>query len=213
MLGLPLKKPLAALAEERKKMKNLANFLFEVGMLKRTPRTGFQFLGSGSESVAEHLYRSAIIGFTLAKLDGQVDTEKVLKLCLFHDIPEARTGDMNYVNKKYVRVDEKKAVEDLAATLPFGKEYREIVEEFSKVSSREALIAHDADQLEMILALKEYRDLGNSYADEWFPFALRRLRTTVAKELAETIWVTDSSRWWFDDDNEWWVNGTKPEKD
>ena len=35
-------------------------------------------------------------------------------LCLFHDIPEARTGDLNYVNKKYVKVAERKAVEDLA---------------------------------------------------------------------------------------------------
>ncbi len=194
-------------------MKNLANFLFEVGMLKKTPRSGFQFLGSGSESVAEHLYRSAIIGFTLAKLDGQVDTEKVLKLCLFHDIPEARTGDMNYVNKKYVRVDEKKAVNDLAATLPFGNEYRETLEDFSKIKSREALIAHDADQLEMILALKEYKDLGNRNAEEWFPFAVRRLKTAAAKELAETIWNTDSTRWWFDDDSEWWVNGKKPNPD
>jgi len=194
-------------------MKNLANFLFEVGMLKRTPRSGFQFLGSGSESVAEHLYRSAIIGFTLAKLDGQVDTEKVLKLCLFHDIPEARTGDMNYVNKKYVRVDEKKAVDDLAATLPFGAEYRDTIDEFSRVTSREALIAHDADQLEMILALKEYKDLGNRNADEWFPFAVRRLKTAAAKELAETIWKTDSSRWWFDDDSEWWVNGSRLKDD
>ncbi|MBN2429710.1 MAG: HD domain-containing protein [Deltaproteobacteria bacterium] len=194
-------------------MKNLANFLFEVGMLKRTPRSGFQFLGSGSESVAEHLYRSTIIGFTLAKLDGQVDTEKVLKLCLFHDIPEARTGDMNYVNKKYVRVDEKKAVDDLAATLPFGTEYRETLEEFDKVTSRESLIAHDADQLEMILALKEYKDLGNRNAEEWFPFAVRRLKTPAAKELADTIWKTDSTRWWFDNDSDWWVNGTKVKKD
>lgn len=194
-------------------MKNLANFLFEIGMLKRTPRSGFQFLGSGSESVAEHLYRSAIIGFTLAKLDGEVDTEKVLKLCLFHDIPEARTGDMNYVNKKYVRVDENKAVNDLAATLPFGAEYQGSLEEFNEISSREALIAHDADQLEMILALKEYHDLGNRNADEWFPFALRRLKTSAARQLAETIWKTDSSRWWFDDDTDWWINGTKTKND
>lgn len=194
-------------------MKNLANFLFEVGMLKRTPRSGFQFLGSGSESVAEHLYRSTIIGFTLAKLDGQADTEKVLKLCLFHDIPEARTGDMNYVNKKYVRVDEKKAVDDLAATLPFGPEYQETIEEFSENNSRESLIAHDADQLDLILTLKEHKDLSNRNADEWFPFALRRLKTDAARELAETIWKTDSTRWWFDDDNDWWTNGNKPEKD
>ncbi len=47
--------------------------------------------------------------------------------------------------------------------------------------SREALIAHDADQLEMILALKEYKDLGNRYADEWYPFRCRRLQTEAAQ--------------------------------
>jgi putative hydrolase of HD superfamily len=181
-------------------MKNLANFFFEVGMLKRTPRTGFQFLGSGAESVAEHSFRTAIIGYTLARLDGGADVGKVLRLCLFHDIPEARTGDLNYV-------DEKKAVADLAETLPFGEEYRETIEEFSAQQSLESRLAHDADQLEMILALKEYKDLGNRYADEWYPFSVRRLKTDTARRLAESIWSTDSSRWWFDDDQEWWVKG------
>jgi len=81
-------------------MKNLANFFFEVGMLKRTPRTGFQFLGSGAQSVAEHSFRTAIIVYTLACLYGTVDTARVVQLCLFHDVPEARIGDLNYVAKK-----------------------------------------------------------------------------------------------------------------
>jgi putative hydrolase of HD superfamily len=190
-------------------MKNLANFFFEIGMLKRTPRTGFQFLGSGAESVAEHSFRTAIIGYTLARLDGRADVGKVLQLCLFHDVPEARTGDLNYVNKKYVSVDEQRAVADLADTLPFGAEYRAILEEFAARESLEAQLAHDADQLEMILALKEYKDLGNRYADEWYPFSVRRLKTDTARSLAESIWSTDSSRWWFDDDDQWWVKGSR----
>jgi putative hydrolase of HD superfamily len=190
-------------------MKNIANFFFEVGMLKRTPRTGFQFLGSGAESVAEHSFRTAIIGYTLARMDGEIDVGRVVQLCLFHDIPEARTGDLNYVNKKYVTVDEQRAVQDLARTLPFGADYQQMIEEFAAGESREALIAHDADQLEMILALKEYKDLGNRYADEWYPFAVRRLRTESARRLAEIVWETDSTRWWFDEDSEWWVKGKK----
>ena len=190
-------------------MKNLANFFFEVGMLKRTPRTGFQFLGSGAESVAEHSFRTAIIGYTLARLDGEADVGRVLQLCLFHDVPEARTGDLNYVNKKYVIANEEEAVADLARTLPFGDDYREVIEEFSARKSRESRIAHDADQLEMILALKEYKDLGNRYADEWYPFAVQRLKTESARRLAETIWETDSTRWWFDEDSEWWVKGRR----
>ena len=191
-------------------MKNIAHFFFELGMLKRTPRTGFQFLGSGAETVAEHIFRTAMIGYALAQLDEQADAARVVLLCLFHDVPEARTGDLNYVNKKYVRADETKAVEDLARTLPFGDDYRALHGEFAEKRTREALLAHDADQLEMILALKEHKDLGNRYADEWYPFSVRRLRTEVAKRLAETIWTTDSSRWWFDDDSEWWVKGERP---
>ncbi|MDT8419905.1 MAG: HD domain-containing protein [Desulfuromonadales bacterium] len=190
-------------------MKNLANFLFEVGMLKRTPRTGFQFLGSGAESVAEHSFRTAIIGYTLAQMDGSADVGRVLQLCLFHDIPEARMGDLNYVNKKYLQANEARAVEDLARQLPFGEDYRETLEEFAAEQSREAQLSHDADQLEMILALKEYKDLGNRYADEWYPFAFERLQTDIARQLATTIWETDSTRWWFDGDAEWWIKGKR----
>src|SRR5512135_2659176 len=101
-------------------MKNIANFLFEAGMLKRTPRTGYQFLGSGSESVAEHIFRTVYIGFALGRMAGTVDADRIVKMCMFHDLPEARTGDQNYVNKKYVTVDLSKAVGDMASQLPFG---------------------------------------------------------------------------------------------
>lgn len=188
-------------------MKRIANFLFEAGMLKRTPRTGFQFLGSGAESVAEHIFRTVYIGYTLGRLSKGVDTDKLIKLCLFHDLPEARTGDLNYVNKKYVRPDIEKAVNDLASTVPFGNEITELIREFEKGESAEARLAHDADQLELILALKEYKDVGNKYADEWLDFALKRLKTDTARGLAETILETDSSLWWFSDKSDWWVTG------
>ncbi|MCR5220205.1 MAG: HD domain-containing protein [bacterium] len=193
-------------------MKNLANFLFEAGMLLKTPRSGFQFLGSGDSSVAEHLFRTTVVGFTLARLDPQADSDKVLKLCLFHDLPEARTGDMNYVNKKYVEVDENKAIEELSATLPFGDEYRELLKEFNEGTSREARIARDADQLELILSLRECHDLGNRYAQEWYPYAVKRLQTENARKLATTIWETDSSQWWMDDNENWWIHAKHQKK-
>ena len=113
------------------------------------------------------------------------------------------------MNKKYVDADEKKAVNDLAETLPFGKELRDLIGEFIEGETEEAKLARDADQLEMILALKEYKDLGNRYADEWLEFSLKRLQTDTAKELARTILETDSSLWWFSDKGDWWVNGGK----
>jgi len=190
-------------------MIQLANFLFEAGMLKRTPRSGFQFLGSGAESVAEHIFRTAYIGYVLGSLTEGADVDRLMKICLFHDLPEARTGDLNYVNKKYVVPDEGRAVRDMAARLPFGEDIRALIEEFNEGTSLEARLARDADQLEMILALKEYKDIGNAYAEEWLEFALKRLDSDLAKELAATIVSTDSSLWWFEDKGDWWVHGTR----
>jgi putative hydrolases of HD superfamily len=190
-------------------MKNIANFLFEAGMLKRTPRSGFQFLGTGAESVAEHIFRTSYIGYALGNMEKGIRVDRLIKMCLFHDLPEARTGDLNYVNKKYVEANEKKAIEDLAQTVPFGTEIRELIHEFIEGKTAEAKLARDADQLEMILALKEYKDLGSKYADEWLEFSLQRLQTDTAKGLAKTILDTDSSLWWFSDKGDWWVSGGK----
>lgn len=188
-------------------MRDIVNFLFEVGMLKKTPRTGFQFLGSGCESVAEHVLRTMFIGYTLCKLRGDVDELKVLRMCLVHDLPEARTGDMNYVYKKYVTVDENKAVRELTEQLLFGDEIRTVIDEFNEKKTEESLIAHDADQLSLIFQLKECEDLGNKYSREWIAFAVKRLLTDTAREMADTVIETDSSLWWFKDKGDWWING------
>ena len=190
-------------------MDSIANFLFEVGMLNKTPRSGYQFLGSGRESVAEHILRTIFVGYTLCKMDKSLDELRVLKMCLFHDLPEARTGDMNYVNKKYVEVDEEKAVRELTEGLFFGSDIKAVIDEFNRKETKEALIALDADQIALILQLKEYGDLGNKYSEEWIKYALQRLNTKDAKELAEKIIKTDSSNWWFREKSDWWVNGNR----
>ena len=188
-------------------MESIADFLFEVGMLCKTPRSGYQFLGSGRESVAEHVLRAVFVGYALCKLNDPLDELRVLKMCVLHDLPEARTGDMNYVNKKYVEVDEAKAVRELTEGLFFGGDIRQAIEEFNAKETKESQIARDADQIALILQLKEYGDLGNKYSDEWIKYALQRLSTEEGKNLAARIIQTDSSHWWFKDKSDWWVNG------
>ena len=190
---------------DRDALAPIADFLFEVGMLKRTPRTGLQFLGSGSDSVAEHILRATYIAFALGRLVPQADRHRLLLLCLLHDLPESRTGDLNYENKKYVQADEKAAMRDLARTLPFGTEMEALLEEFNARQTLEARLANDCDQLELLLLLKEEKDRGNPQADEWIPFALRRLQEPIAQQLARAILATHSSDWWFTDRGDWWV--------
>lgn len=196
--------------EEKDLHKILTLFLFEVGMLKRIPRTGYQFLGSGGESVAEHCFRASIIGYTLAKIAGG-DPSKVALMCLFHDLPEARTGDQNYMNKKYVKADEERALEDQMQGLPFRDEIKELLRDFNKGSSKEAILARDADQLDLIFELKVQLDLGNKQAKDWIYYAQKRLKTSQALELAQKIVETDWTEWWFDKKSIWWVNGPNEE--
>ncbi len=188
-------------------MESIADFLFETGMLAKTPRSGYQFLGSGRETVAEHILRTIYVGYTLCKINSSLDELRVLKMCALHDLPEARTGDMNYVNKKYVQVDEAKAVRELTETVFFGDDIKQAIDEFNARQTPESLAARDADQIALILQLKEYGDLGNKYSEEWIKYAMQRLATEEGRKLAGRIIQTDSSHWWFKEKGDWWING------
>jgi len=187
-------------------MRESVNFLFEIGMLKKIPRSGFQFLGTGGESVAEHSFRVAVIAYVLAKNEPKADMERVVLMSLFHDFHEARTGDHNYVNKKYVSINEEGAIDDLARELPFGKEIVSLISEFNSQETIEAKLSRDADQIDFILELKRQKDLGNQSAAEWLRYSVKRLVTDFAKKMADEIISTDSSDWWFEKNEKLWVN-------
>ena len=182
----------------------LADFCNEVGMLRHTPRSGYAFLGSGRENVAEHSYRVSVLGYALARLTG-ADPARVAFLCLFHDLHEARTGDFNYVNHRYNQCRAREALEDATQGTGLAEDILGFRDELAEGRSPEAELAHDADQLDLILNLKRESDLGNRYADKWLESALERLRTDIAKELAQTILRTDHTDWWYlGPDRKWW---------
>ena len=177
-------------------MKNIANLLFEAKMLKEIPRSGYHFLGSGRESVAEHSFMISFVAFMMAGMETDVDALKLIRMCLVHDLPESRTGDLNYVQKKYVLADEKKAVEDLIRNIPFGDSIRDLIDEFNDGKTREAALAKDADQLSFILELKTLQDTGRKGPEEWLPIVLGRLKTDTGKKIAESIMDTNWDEWW-----------------
>src|SRR4030042_5441367 len=89
-------------------MKNkVTNYFFEVGMLKKILHNGPQCAGvKRTDTVAEHVYRAAVIGYIMGELEG-LNGEKVASIVLFHDNPESRIGDHNKVAQRYI--DRKKA--------------------------------------------------------------------------------------------------------
>ncbi len=188
-------------------MKGLANYFFEAGMLKKMRRTGYPFLGSGGESVADHCFRAALIGYSLALDDPELDAARVALMLLHHDLAEARTGDLNYMHKQYARADEAKATEDMVDGLPeaVAGQVRALVDEFNQKETPEARLAGDADQLDLIVELKEQQDLGNPYARHWIHYAVKRLGTQAARDMAREILDTDWTDWWFEKNDDLWV--------
>lgn len=194
-------------------MRRLADFVFELGMLRKTPRTGYQFLGSGAENVAEHSFRTAMIGYILAHRAG-ADVCRTVMMCLFHDVHEARIGDFNYVNRIYNTSKPELALHHALEGTGLQDDGVSLWHELEGGQTQEALLAQDADQLDFIANLKEEKDLGNPYAEKWLGHAVLRLKTDTARELAEAILATDQADWWFaGPDESWWRKGNgKPVK-
>lgn len=188
------------------KMGRLADFFNEVGILKNVPRSGFAFLGTGHENIADHSFRASIIGYVLAIL-ANADVSRVTFLCLFHDLHEARTGDFNYVNHRYDTCNARQALEDCCKGTGLEEKILEYWQEFEARRTLESLLAHDADQLDLICNLQTELTNGNEFAKEWLDSALKRLKTDVAINLAHEILRTNPHRWWYGQmEKEWWIN-------
>jgi putative hydrolase of HD superfamily len=178
-------------------MSNIANLLFQAKILKEIPRSGFNFLGAGRESVAEHTYCTTFIAYVMTHMVSDVDAFRLISMCLVHDLTEARIGDLNSVHKEYVAANEEKALEDTIEDLPFGSALADLVNEFNENRTREARLARDADQLALVLDLKALYDTGYTSPEKWLPPVIERLQTQTGKLLAEKIMSTEWDNWWF----------------
>lgn len=193
-------------------LNQIADFLYEVGMLQHTPRSGFQFLGSGNQTVAEHMHRASVIAFILAVMAKVENPYRVAFMATIHDVSESRISDLNYVHQKYNQRLEDKAHKDLVDSLPsvVGDQLAGLIDEYEERETLDSKLVKDADNIEWILSLKEQLDIGNERAKEWLASAKERLKTDQAKELIDIVLNTRSDRWWFGDPNdEWWITRNK----
>lgn len=179
-------------------MKAIADLLFEAKILKDIPRSGFAFLGAGRESVAEHSFAAAFIGYVMSQIAPEADSYRLVTMCLLHDLPEARTGDLNYVQKKYVVADENRAVDDATKNLQFADQIKGLINEFNRQETLEARLAHDADQLAFILDLKSISDVGSRTPDNWLPVVRKRLKTELGGKIADAVSQRGWDAWWIE---------------
>ncbi len=177
-------------------MQRIAELLYEACFLKHMPRSGYQYLGTGKESVAEHVYTAMFIGYVLGQLEPKANAHRLTTMCLLHDLPEARTGDLNYVQKKYAAANEEQAISDAFQDLPFGQDMENIITEYNAGETLESQLAHDADQLALIIDLKSLKDVGHQTPQTWLPHVRKRLKTPLGQQLAEALLNEDWDGWW-----------------
>jgi putative hydrolase of HD superfamily len=120
-------------------------------------------------------------------------------MCLIHDLPEARIGDLNTVHKKYVKAEETKALADTIKGLAFGQNLTELFDEYGEGRSIEAKLAHDADQLALILELKDLMDRGYKPPESWIQNVISRLETETGQKIARAVTDTHRDEWWRDE--------------
>ena len=174
-------------------------YLFEVGQLKLSRRTGWWHAGVPEpESVAEHTFRTAIIGYVLAVLEG-ADPNLTAALCLFHDVAEARTGDVPNVARAYVsRQPDVRVAADQVNGMPAALRDAILgaVERFARQDSPEALLAKDADRLECVMQAREYQQQGFRNTGPWMESNLAKLRSPAARLLGERSLTMLPDEWW-----------------
>lgn len=181
-------------------MKPLADLIYEAGVLSKVRRSGWWLAGvDRPESVAEHCFRTALIAFILADMEG-CDAERAASMALFHDLHEARVLDMHKVGQRYADWEEAegKAIGEQLESLPPGLRFRigSYKGDFQKTASKEAVIARDADHLECLARAREYQAAGNPQVKDWIANSRKRLRTDSAKRLAAQCLRTGPQDWW-----------------
>lgn len=198
----PAKKKSSA-SKKTKDDTRIAQFLFEIGTLRRLPRIHRQTLlvDDVTDTIASHTFRVAMIGWHLAKME-KVDPYKVVMMCLIHDLGEARSNDHNWVHKRYIKIFDDEINKDQLGTLPYDDLFG-LINEYEKRETKEAIVAKDADYVDQILLLREYEWQGNKEAPLWLhdkerkvPYAkVKDLKTKSAQKIGKAIYDERPTTW------------------
>ena len=107
-----------------------------------------------------------VLSDTLVEKGINLDTEKVMRLALLHEIAEARIGDIPFTARHYVGSESKEAAERLASQEMLtelgylGNRYQDLWEEFETGKTLEAKLVRAADKLEMMIQVLTYEKTG-----------------------------------------------------
>ena len=168
--------------------------------LKDTTRHCYTSKGR-HESVAEHSWMMTLMAFFMRDEFPNADMDKVIRMCIIHDLGECFTGDIPTFSKEQVHEDiEENLLFNWIETLHayYAEEmkalYNEMAERetveakiYKAIDSLEALIQHNASDLSTWIP-KEY-ELNLTYADDRVSFSeyLTELRQAIREDTLAKI--------------------------
>jgi len=153
------------------------------------------------ESVAEHSWRMALMAYWIKDEFPEADIDKLILMCLIHDLGEAFTGDIPTFEKTRADADtEDKLLASWIKTLPspFDKEMDELYREMEERVTLEAKLYKVIDGLEALIQHNESdistwteheKTFNLTYADDRVTFSdyLKKLREEIRKDTLEKI--------------------------
>lgn len=180
-------------------MREDVNFLFEIGTIRYIDRMWRRFLNKDFANLAEHHFRMFWIAMVIASHEGNVDTGKIAKMVMVHDIVESRTGDVEYITRQYVERKEELGIEDMLKGTSLKKEFFKIWQEYQIRESAESKIVKDADNLDVDMELAEQAVQGHDLRDLWTGLREKNVKpilfTATAKAMFEQIQDTNPHDW------------------
>lgn len=139
------------------------------------------------ESVADHSWRITLMAMLLRPEFPEADMDKVIKMCLIHDVGEAFTGDIPTFWKTSADEEkEEQLFDSWVATLPEGtrEEWISLLAEMEALQTLEAKIYKSLDKMEAVISHNE------SDISTWLPLEYELQLTYGAENVAFSPYMT-----------------------
>lgn len=167
--------------------REVIDFLNIISVLKTNTRHCYTQLDR-KESVADHIWRTSLMPMLIENVFPDVDMNKVIRMCLIHDLGEAVTGDIPvFIKTESNEATEVLAIEKLLEKLPedVRTNFRELFKEMSALETKEAKLYKALDNMEAVIAHNE------SPLSTWLPLEYELNLTYGEDKVAFSEWLKE----------------------